>query len=172
MVGEVNPDAAVMVSGNAMAHVYLDLGRRERPWWPALAARHESLTQVLLAREAVDLLLLPHAPGRCEVRSRGRGSAEVEQIGDRFRYVRASGDPLGVGADVEGDADAIVRRDMRTATIPTRIVQIATLAGSSRAGDMILSAPRRAGTSARATSRSRTGARTARCTASTCSCRC
>jgi hypothetical protein len=37
----IAPDAAVMVSGNAMAHVYVDLDRRTRAWWPALADRNE-----------------------------------------------------------------------------------------------------------------------------------
>jgi hypothetical protein len=128
-----------MVSGNAMAHVYLDVARRERPWWPALAARHEPLAHVLLGRDAVDLMLLPLAPGRCEIRSGTRGSAEVEQIGDRFRYMRGSGDPLGVGANIEGDADAVFDAT-RDGDYPDAIVQIAMLASSSRAGDMMLSA--------------------------------
>ena len=29
----IAPDAAVMVSGNAMAHIYVELGSRTRPWW-------------------------------------------------------------------------------------------------------------------------------------------
>src|SRR5207302_9940361 len=37
----IAPDAAVMVSGNAMAHVYVELDQRARGWWPALAARRE-----------------------------------------------------------------------------------------------------------------------------------
>jgi predicted AlkP superfamily pyrophosphatase or phosphodiesterase len=55
-------DVAVMVSGNAMAHLYLEPARRERPWWPALAARWEPLAAALLARPSVDLLLLPRSP--------------------------------------------------------------------------------------------------------------
>ena len=135
----IAPDAAVMVSGNAMAHVYLDVEQTARPWWPALAPRYEALAATLLARDAVDLMLLPHSPDRCEVRSGARGAAFVERSGDSFRYVRRGGDPLGIGADIEGRAD-----DVFDATIggdyPDAIVQIATLAGSSRAGDMILSA--------------------------------
>jgi type I phosphodiesterase/nucleotide pyrophosphatase len=134
------PDAAVMVSGNAMAHLYLDLDRRERPWWPALARRHERLAGALLECEAVDLMLLPHDTDRCEVRSRTRGSAFVERVGETtFRYRRESGDPLQVGLDLEANAD-----DMYDATrdgdYPDAVVQIATLAGSARAGDVILSA--------------------------------
>src|SRR5690606_22399815 len=52
-------DVAVMASGNAMAHLYLELDRRQRPWWPGLATRWEPLVAALLGRPSVDLLLLP-----------------------------------------------------------------------------------------------------------------
>jgi hypothetical protein len=135
----IAPDAAVMVSGNAMAHVYVELDQRERAWWPALAARHESLAAAMLARESVDLLLLPYGPDRCEVRSATRGTAFVERCGDRYRYARQSGDPLGVGSDVEAQADVALDATF-DGPYPDGIVQIVTLAGSARAGDLIVSA--------------------------------
>ena len=134
----IAPDAAVMVSGNAMAHVYVELERRERAWWPALAARHESRAAELSARESVDLLMLPHGRDRCEVRSATRGTAFVERCGDRYRYARQSGDPLELGADVDGDADAVFDATIES-TYPDGIVQVVTLAGSARAGDLIVS---------------------------------
>jgi predicted AlkP superfamily pyrophosphatase or phosphodiesterase len=135
----IAPDAAVMVSGNAMAHVYVDLEHRARAWWPALASRHEDLVSALLARDAVDLVLLPHGPERCEVRSASRGSAMVERSRGRYRYRCERGDPLGLGGDVEGSADETF--DATAASEhPDALVQIVTLAGSSRAGDVILSA--------------------------------
>jgi len=133
------PDVAVMVSGNAMAHLYLELDQCERPWWPALSERHGGLAEALLAREAVDLMLLPMCDARCLVRSAHRGSAIVEREGTTYRYRRESGDPLGIGADVEGSADETFDA-MRDGDYPDAIVQIATIAASSRAGDMILSA--------------------------------
>ena len=135
----IAPDAAVMVSGNAMAHVYLDLDARERPWWPALTPRFAALADALLAREAVDLLVLPMSETHCEVRSARRGTAIVERTGTAFQYRCETGDPLGVGGDVSGCADETfdVTRD---GEYPDGIVQIATLAGSSRSGDLILSA--------------------------------
>ena len=135
----IAPDAAVMVSGNAMAHVYLELDACERPWWPALSARHGDLADALLAREAVDLMLLPLGDARCGVRSARRGAAIVERDGATYRYQRESGDPLGVGADVAGSADETFDA-LRDGDYPDAIVQIATLAASSRAGDIILSA--------------------------------
>jgi hypothetical protein len=132
-------DAAVMVSGNAMAHVYVALRERQRPWWPRLAPRWSSLADALLARASVDLLLLPHTPDRCEVWSAARGRAIVERDGDRFRYVRDGGDPLCYQSDLRGTANEVYDAT-RDGPYPDAIVQIATLAGSARAGDLILSA--------------------------------
>ncbi|HYD54933.1 MAG TPA: alkaline phosphatase family protein [Gemmatimonadaceae bacterium] len=143
----LRPDAAVMVSGNAMAHVYVELARRERPWWRELDPRWHELADLLLARPSVDLLLLPHGTGRCEVRARGRGSAFVERRGgativdSRYRYRTATGDPLGLGGDVEGDATEMLDATLAT-DYPDSIVQIAHLAGSPRSGELILSAAR------------------------------
>jgi arylsulfatase A-like enzyme len=133
-------DAAVMVSGNAMAHVYVELDERRRPGWPRLAARWSALADALLARPSVDLLLLPHSPDRCEVRSAARGGATVEREGDRFRYRRLDdGDPLCMSADISGTANEVYDAT-RGGSYPDAVVQIATLAGSSRSGDFILSA--------------------------------
>ena len=135
----IAPDAAVMVSGNAMAHVYLDIERCDRPWWPALAAKYGALADALEAREAVDVVMLPMGDGRCAVRSAIRGSAIVSREGDVYRYQRESGDPLGIGRDIAGTADETFDAT-REGDYPDAIVQIVTLADSSRAGDIILSA--------------------------------
>jgi hypothetical protein len=94
---------------------------------------------MLLARPAVDLLLLPQTAQRCEVRSMARGNAFVEREGGVFRYVRETGDPLSLGADVVGSADETYDA-LRDSDYPDAIVQIATLAGAARSGDIILSA--------------------------------
>jgi hypothetical protein len=134
----ISPDVAVMVSGNAMAHLYLEPRRRTRPGWVALAARWEPFARQLLERPSVDLAILAEGAERCEVRS-ARGTATVEHQGNRYVYRRVDGDPLGLGRNVEGDAD-----EAHDATIdsdyPGGIVQIAVLAGASRSGDVILSA--------------------------------
>lgn len=140
-------DVAVMVSGNAMAHLYLDLDRRTRPYWPALAPRWESLVQALLAREAVDLLLLPHGPGLCAVRSRARGSAIVSRDArGRYHYRADDGDPLGLAAllDASASLQGLDSNEAYDATLdtdhPDSLVQILALADSSRAGEIIVSA--------------------------------
>ncbi len=132
-------DVAVMVGGNAMAHVYVDVGSRTRPWWPTQGVRWEALVSSLCARDSVDLVLLPHSSTHCEVRSRSRGSAFVSCVDRIYRYERATGDPLGANADVSGDADE-VHDAMRSTDYPDSIVQIVSLAGSERSGDIILSA--------------------------------
>lgn len=134
----IAPDVAVMVSGNAMAHLYLEPRRRTRPGWQQLASRWEPFADALLARPSVDLMILADGDERCEVRG-ARGSAVIERRAGRYSYRRSTGDPLGLGRDVEGDAD-----DAHDVTIesdyPGSIVQIAVLAGASRSGDIILSA--------------------------------
>ena len=135
------PQAAVMVSGNAMAHVYVELERRHRPLWGALRGRWEALAQALLARPSVDLLLLPNERG-CEVRSRDRGSALVTSEVGRFSYLRRTGDPLGIGADLRRVDTASAYDATLLTDYPDGVVQIATIANAPRAGDMILSAAR------------------------------
>ena len=135
----IAPDAAVMVSGNAMAHLYVDLDQTKRAWWPALAARHGALADALLAREAVDLVLLPLGDARCEVRSAHRGTALLEREGERYHYRRLDRDPLGVGRDLVGSADQTFDAT-REGNYPDAIVQILALASAPRAGDIILSA--------------------------------
>ena len=139
-------DVGVMVSGNAMAHLYLELDRRARPWWPELRARWSGTVERLLDRESVDVLLLPHGEDRCEVRARGRGSAIVtrERAGDdwRFGYRPLTGDPLGVGQQVSQlTAEAAWEATIDT-DYPDSLVQIAHLAGCARSGEVILSARR------------------------------
>jgi hypothetical protein len=134
----IAPDVAVMVSGNAMAHLYLEPRRLARPGWTTLAPRWERFAEQLLARPSVDLMILAQGQERSEVRS-ARGAAIIERRDGRYAYRRTDGDPLGLGRDVEGDADETYDAT-RDSAYPDGIVQIAVLAGASRSGDIILSA--------------------------------
>lgn len=71
-------DVAVMVSGNAMAHLYLELGRRRAAVWPALRDRWNPLLTQLLALPSVDLATVAMADGHITVHSRERGIAKSE----------------------------------------------------------------------------------------------
>lgn len=134
-------DAAVMVSGNAMAHIYLELDRRARPWWGDLEQRWAALADALIARPSVDLLLLPHSATRCEVRAGGRGAAMVEVDAGTYSYRTTTGDPLGIG-EHERLADRAAYDACAASDYPDALVQIAHLAGAARSGEMILSAAR------------------------------
>jgi hypothetical protein len=137
-------DVAVMVSGNAMSHVYLELSRRARPFWRELSARWEPVASRLLDRASVDLLVLPHSPCALEVRARARrGRAMVRRTGDRFAYVPVDGgDPLGLGGPIEAASPEAAHAACAGTDYPDALVQLLQLANSSRAGEMILSASR------------------------------
>jgi hypothetical protein len=137
----IAPDVAVMVSGNAMAHVYVDVTDRRRPLWPTLAAQWHELADFLIDRPAVDLMLLPTDDGAI-VRGRGRGEARIRRRAGRFTYTRGTGDPLGIGSDVrDRDAEACFVATVET-DYPDSIVQIAEIAAAPRSGEIILSAAR------------------------------
>lgn len=132
-------DAAVMVSGNAMAHVYLELEHRTRPFFLALRERWTDLAEMLQARESVDLMLLPIDHRVCAVRSH-RGGAILRWDGRTYSYEMYEGDPLGVGRDLYGvGPDEAYEATLQTA-YPDSISQVAQIASSERAGDIILSA--------------------------------
>lgn len=136
----VAPDVAVMVSGNAMAHLYLDL-RSRAPFNDRIDDRWSPLIDSLLARPSVDLLLVRRSNG-ASVRSASRGSAVVSFDERGYHYVRETGDPLGIGRDLcRSSADAAY--DATTDTdYPDGVVQIAHLASAPRSGEIILSAAR------------------------------
>jgi hypothetical protein len=135
------PEVAVMVSGNAMAHLYLDIHRRARPAMSSVGDRYEELMRRLLERDSVDLLITTDGSG-ARVSSRSRGDARITWTGDRLSYHRDSGDPLGLDRDL----CQVTADESQDATIageyPDSILQIARLAASSRSGDIILSASR------------------------------
>jgi arylsulfatase A-like enzyme len=133
-------DVAVMVSGNAMAHLYLDVRSRARTSIE-LDARWHALADLLLERPSVDLLLSRQGRG-VHVRTASRGHAGLWIENGRYHYRRESGDPLGIGADLAN----VTADDAYDATIdtdyPDGVVQIVHLATAPRSGELILSAAR------------------------------
>ena len=134
-------DIAVMVSGNAMAHLYLNLDQRARPWWPALGEKWRELAENLLSRQSIDLMILPTSSSSCEIHARDRGMARLVWKESAYSYTPESGDPLDIGeqrsVDDRGAYDATIESDY-----PDALVQIAHLSASTRSGDIILSAAR------------------------------
>jgi hypothetical protein len=142
-----SPQVAVMVSGNAMAHLYLELEHRARPFWPALEERWDALMTTILGRQSVDLMILPMSEQSCIIRTADRGVALLEwknSVRSRiatYTYRPITGDPLQLGTLVnisEAEAyDATITSDY-----PDSLVQLAHLCASPRSGDVILSAAR------------------------------
>jgi hypothetical protein len=137
------PDVAVMVGGNAMAHVYVELGRRQRAWRGALGG-WDALEALLLARESVDFVAVAEDARSVRVRTAGRGDALVVRDGDgdaaRWSYRPRSGDPLGLGTELARlDAHA-AHAATRDSDYPDALVQLTSVVPSPRAGDFVLSA--------------------------------
>lgn len=135
-------DVAVMVSGNAMAHIYVELERRSRPAWSDLSGRWSKLAEWLVRRDSVDLTMVPQDRRSVQVWSRDRGRATIRVCRSRFSYDSGDGDPLGVGSDLRDVSADEVHDATRATDYPDSIVQIASLAACQRSGDIILSATR------------------------------
>lgn len=136
-------EVAVMVSGNAMAHLFMRLDARTRPGWPALSAQWMPLVASLLARPSVDVIALPHDARTLEVHGgAGRGMAMLERHGDgTLSYRPVTGDPLDLGRLEHVDDDTAWARSLDT-DWPDAPVQLLSLCASDRCGDVILSATR------------------------------
>ncbi len=135
-------EVAVMVSGNAMAHLYLDLVHRTRPWLAELGPRWKPLRDALLSRDSVDIMILPCAIGECEIHgSRGRGYARLSWSASGIDYEPVTGDPIGVGVQRGLSDDGAYEVTLET-DYPDSLVQVARLSDSPRSGEIILSASR------------------------------
>ncbi|MEK7402289.1 MAG: alkaline phosphatase family protein [Gemmatimonadota bacterium] len=133
-------EVAVMVCGNSMAHIYVDLARRERPFAGGMSASARSLITRLLERPSVDLMLVPESDTACAVLSATRGRATVSRRDGKYSYTRGDGDPLQTGGDLRGLSANAAHDAAATTPYPDALVQIAELAAAKRSGDVILSA--------------------------------
>ena len=134
-------DVAVMVSGNAMTHLYVDLERTTRAWWPALRDKWHDLVDRLLERPSVDLAILPTSASSCEIHGRGRGHALLSWHESGYEYKPITGDPLCLGGERSLDDTGAYNTTINT-DYPDSVVQIAHLVASPRSGDIVLSASR------------------------------
>ena len=164
-------DVAVMVSGNAMAHLYLDLRSRAslREPWSALEKKWAWLPERLLERESVDLLFIPLGGNSCEVRAKDRGAARIEMKTGAIRTVRS---PVIRWRSAPMNRFHRTKRTTRLPpqTIPTRSCR-SPISPAARAAVRSCSRHHASGITARSTSRFRMCRHTARCTKSTCMCR-
>jgi hypothetical protein len=136
-------DAAVMVGGNGMGHIYLRGGgwQEDEPGDERLA-RVPGLVDDLLGEDAVDIVAWqPGDDGSVRVRSR-RGTAFVRLSRDQVTYSVEGSDPFGYPPLPK----LMTRREALRVThgteYPDGIVQIAQIFGSPRAGDLVVTAAR------------------------------
>lgn len=131
-------EVAVMVSGNSMAHVYLDLESRPRRPWPDLAPRWRERLAFLWSHPAIDLVAVKRSATTVEV-WKGGSNAIIEADGARYSYRTLSGDPLGCGP-FEGLCGMAAHERCAGGGYPDAIVQLAALVLAGRSGDMVVSA--------------------------------
>jgi hypothetical protein len=132
-------EVAVMVSGNAMAHLYCDVRAHAQPSMESGDWRR--LCDVLVDRASVDLIAV-RRDGRVVVRSATRGEAMLWQTERGYHYAREAGDPLGIGRDVCAATDDEAYDLTLDTDYPDAIVQLVHLVCSPRSGDIVLSAAR------------------------------
>lgn len=137
-------DIALMVGGNAMAHLYLEPERRTRSWWPSLRGRWQSLLDGLLTRPSTDIAAVASNEFTTHVHHATRGDAEIQQVvvGDRSRwnYITRGGDPLQLGGSLHHLDDVAAWDATASTPYPDSIVQLASIVPSARAGDILVSA--------------------------------
>lgn len=133
-------DAAVMVAGNAVGHVYLKGPSKwtAREGAEAHLERHPTLVDDLLAHAAVDHVIYRGSDG-IVVRSR-RGAAVIQLDGDQVRYRVERGDPFGYPALPATMSRAQVLEQTADSEYPDAPLQVAQLFDSPRAGDFVVSA--------------------------------
>ncbi len=136
-------DAASMVSGNGMAHVYLKKGDTwaERPSCDEIRSMGDTdLVEALLSREAIDLVAVRAHDQGVLVWGR-RGMAEIQETRNGLSYrVREGKDPFGYGdMPVEMTQEEALSATFDT-DYPDAPYQLLKVIGSSRSGDVIVSA--------------------------------
>lgn len=140
LVWKRNPAAAVMISGNAMGHVYCFNGRNgaklqgeEVPH--ALGAVWDEL----LAREEVDFVAWRGGENSYEVASQ-RGRATITRNARGLTYHPYGGDPLGLGELAAPMNSRAALAATFHSDYPDALVQIEQVFASSRTGDFVVSA--------------------------------
>lgn len=139
-----NVSAVAMVSGNAMANVYLRNGRN---WGVGPAADAYSgdrtgtgdLISACLAEEAIDLVIERRSRGSIRVHGR-EGVAEISEEGETLRYRISGRDPFGYQAMpslLTHDQSLSMTFDSCYPDAPYQLIRLFT---SPRAGDLVISA--------------------------------
>jgi len=133
-----NPEASVMISGNAMGQVYCLNGNGGAALHgDELRGALGPALDELLAREEVDFVVWRRSEGIYEIAS-ARGTAALRSGSNGLTYHPESGDPFGLGTIPE----PLDRRSALAATVdseyPDAMVQIEQLFQARRTGDLVV----------------------------------
>ncbi len=133
-------DAAIMISGNSMTHIYV---KSPRGW--EKRSTFEELTKVadqLIERNEVDIVAGIDERGMARIKShRGEAAASLDHNGC-IEYKRIHEDPFGYnGLPEKMSHDEVLEYTFHT-DYPDAIVQILQLLESPRSGDLVVSASR------------------------------
>ncbi len=140
IIWNTEPDVSVMISGNAMGHVYLHNMIPDRPLFGREI--HDSMGNLfheLLSRVEVDFLAWRESSHSCSVES-SHGRALIERTEAGYTYTPHTGDPLGLGFLIA----PLNSLDTLSATVsteyPDALVQMIQIFESDRTGDLIVTA--------------------------------
>ena len=130
-------DSSVMVSGNSMAHVYLN---NEFNWSKSFSfSQHEELINDLISQDAVDIISYKNSKGDIIILS-SRGKSLVSDKESSIYYQPLENDPFDYSID-EGFYDKNQLFNLTYETdYPDAIVQLLQIFRSNRCGDLVLSA--------------------------------
>lgn len=135
-------DAAMMVSGNGMAHIYLKKGEtwEERPSYDEIRALGETdPIEALLEQEAVDLVAATREDA--VIVCGHRGTSEIREIPGGIAYRVLEGqDPFGYGGMPAEASDEQMLSATFDTEYPDAPYQLLRVFGSPRSGDLIVSA--------------------------------
>ncbi|MEK7315347.1 MAG: alkaline phosphatase family protein [Candidatus Eisenbacteria bacterium] len=138
IIWKANPQASVMISGNAMGQVYcLNGSGRAALVGDEVGAALGSRLEELLAREEIDFAAWRHGEGAYEIAA-ARGRAVIRSTPAGLTYQPTSGDPFGLGTL----STPLDRRLALEATFhseyPDALVQIEQLFACGRTGDLVV----------------------------------
>lgn len=129
-------EVAVMVSGNSMAHVYLDLNSRKRR--PYSSGEWDSRISDILSHPAIDLVATMASRETVMVQ-KGSSKAEITITPRGITYRPTNGNPLDAEPFEEEREESVQERTLSTG-YPDSVRQLARLVLAERSGDIVISA--------------------------------
>lgn len=133
----LDADAANMVSGNSMAHMYF---KNNNGWHERTSVEELSeIVEILTERKEVDLVLGMSETGEIAIFSE-KGEARTRMDNGTIHYTANNGDPLGLNMNsTVTDSNEHLARTFDS-EYPDVLVQVNQLFKSQRTGDIVISA--------------------------------